>query len=117
MADILIKNMEMPKGEDVLFLELYSDGTVYKTFSNKVQMCHDSKAIELQPHKGIELDLYDYIKQGSYFIKLNRIASELSFLIHCEKEKKIKDVLGRLVAMRNAIWDSVTLEASNGSDS
>ena len=39
--------------------------------------------------------------------KCNRVASELSFLIHCMKDKKVGDeyVLDRLCACRNAMWD------------
>ena len=53
--------------------------------------------------------LYDEItKAPSDYVKLLRIATQLSELIHCYKGKKVGDpfVLGLLCAMRNAIWDS-----------
>ena len=52
--------------------------------------------------------LYDDIAHCSPFAKLQRIASQLSELIHCHKHRKVGDeyVLSMLCAMRNAIWDS-----------
>ena len=52
MADILIKNMELPKeGESCLNLKIYSDGTVLTTgIYNEEIMPTDATAIELPPH-------------------------------------------------------------------
>jgi len=52
--------------------------------------------------------LYDeLIKAPSDDVRLMRIATQLSELIHCYKDKKVGDsfVLGILCAMRNAIWE------------
>ena len=58
-------------------------------------------------------EIYNDIVKLSPEMKCVRVASELSFLIHCEKDKKVGDhnVLARLCACRNAMWDdNQTLE-------
>ena len=57
-------------------------------------------------------NLYQELVGCSSFSKLQRIASQLSELIHCYKDKKVGDefILSLLYAMRNAIWDSKDLD-------
>ena len=65
--------------------------------------------------KSLYDDIYDDIIHCSPFVKLQRIASQLSELIHCHTHRKVGDeyVLSMLCAMRNAIWDSEDSDNSN----
>lgn len=53
-------------------------------------------------------ELYNELIGLSPESKLNWIATELSMMIHCMKDKRVgdMDVLDRLCACRNAVWDS-----------
>ena len=50
MADILIKGMEMSKGDIPLVLIIMSDGTVEEIDDSDEINATDAKAIELPPH-------------------------------------------------------------------
>lgn len=52
-------------------------------------------------------EVYGDLKDMNTYCKTLRVASELSYLIHCMKDKKVYDeeVLGRLVACRNSLWE------------
>lgn len=52
-------------------------------------------------------EVYGNLKDMNTYCKTLRVALELSYLIHCMKDKKVGDeeVLGRLVACRNSLWE------------
>jgi len=62
--------------------------------------------------ENLALNLYNQLLKENDRCKLLTIATELSRLIHCCKEDKIKDTAS-LVAIRNAIWECTTGSTQN----
>lgn len=84
MSDILIKNMEMPKGDIPLVLIITGDGTVEEIDASDEINATDAKAIELPPHGDlIERDVvyrefFDAIKTIVPSVYVNAIIARLS---------------------------------------
>lgn len=105
MSNILIKNMKMPE-DDILRLEICPDGQVNRILGWAVSEKRDAKAIGFEdPDTKEYYEKYEYFKKGSDYSVMLKVASELSMLIHCEKNRKVGDVIDSLCAMRNALWD------------
>lgn len=50
MPEILINGMYMPKGNEILRVEIYPDGQVHRILGWLISEKKDAKAVELPPH-------------------------------------------------------------------
>ena len=65
--DILIKNFEMPRGDDSIMIVIESDGSVWQKISTTAYFCTGFKAVALPEHHGRLGDLDKIAKRFHSF--------------------------------------------------
>ena len=104
MSDILIKNMEMPKGDEDVKIIINADGSVYRIIGWAVsEKKKNAKAIELPPHGR----LMDAISYAEVLMNWEKQALEHGDTIRADAYRQAREILYD----RDCI-----LEASNGID-